>query len=128
MRFVHLYTGDDGRSHVRDLELATVADAGGVCFELRDHVQGLSVRDLPPGWTNDLHVAPRRQLVLQLQGVGEIVCGDGSRRTFGPGDLLLADDTTGEGHRSRTLEDPRRQLLIFLDPDLDLDAITEPAP
>jgi hypothetical protein len=125
LKVAHLYTGDDGRSHFRDLELATTTDPGGVLLELRGHVEGMSVRDLSPGWTNGFHTAPRRQFVLQLTGVGEIESGDGDVRRLGPGDLLLADDTTGEGHLSREVEGPRRQLLIFIDPALDLDALTE---
>jgi hypothetical protein len=128
MKLIHLYTGDDGRSHFRDLEVLTITDAGGLFFELRDSVQGMCVRDLPSSWTNGLHTAPRRQFVLQLTGVGELECGDGIARRLGPGDLLLADDTTGEGHLSREVEGPRRQLLIYLDPALDLDSFTEERP
>jgi quercetin dioxygenase-like cupin family protein len=76
-----------------------------------------------PGWSTEYHTAPRRQLVVQLSGVGELECGDGSTRQLRPGDLLLADDTTGEGHRSREVEGPRRQLLIYLDPALDVDTL-----
>jgi len=123
VKLIHLHTGADGRSHFRDLELAVTTDRAGVLFALADVGQGIEIRDLVPGWTNDLHVAPRRQLVLQLTGVGEIVCGDGSSRIVGPGDLLLADDLTGEGHRSREVEGPRRQLVLHLDPDFDVDSL-----
>jgi hypothetical protein len=123
LELTHLYTGDDGRSHFRDLEVTTTADIGGLFFELRDAVQGMCVRDLASGWSNGFHTAPRRQFVLQLIGVGELECGDGTVRRLGPGDLLLADDTTGEGHLSREVEGPRRQLLIYLDPTLDLDTL-----
>ena len=44
----------------------------------------------------------------------EIECGDGSTRILGPGDALLADDTTGQGHISRDLEGPRRSVWIGL--------------
>jgi hypothetical protein len=123
LKLFHLYTGSDGRSHFRDIELATVTDAGGVAWELRDHVEGMSIRVLVPGWSPGFHTAPRRQLVLQLTGVGELECGDGEVRRLGPGDLLLADDTTGEGHLSREVQGPRRQLLIYLDPTLDVDSL-----
>jgi hypothetical protein len=123
LKLLHLFTGSDGRSHFRDLELAVTVDAGGSFVELREAVQGISVRDLVPGWATDFHTAPRRQLVVQLSGVGELECGDGSIRRLHPGDLLLADDTTGEGHLSREVEGPRRQLLIYLDPALDIDAL-----
>lgn len=122
MKLIHLYTGPDGRSHFRDLALAVTEDRGGLLFELGDAVQGAEIRDLPAGWTNDFHTAPRRQLVLQLLGSGEINCGDGTSRIVGPGDLLLADDVTGEGHWSREIEGPRRQLIIAIDESLDVDS------
>lgn len=51
------------------------------------------------------HAAPQRQLVVILSGEGEIETSDGSRRRFRPGDMFLADDTTGDGHISRCLTD-----------------------
>ena len=42
--------------------------------------------------------------------------GDGSRRVLGPGDVLLAEDTTGRGHKSRSVDGrPRSCLFITLD-------------
>jgi hypothetical protein len=124
MRIVHLHTGSDGESHFADLEVEITEDAGGTKFELLTAVQGFAVRDLVASWSNDFHNAPRRQLVLQLNGRGEIVCGDGTSRVLGPGDLLLADDITGKGHISREVEGPRRLALIYLDPRADLGTIT----
>ena len=49
----------------------------------------------------------------------EIECGDRSKRRLGPGDILLADDTTGQGHLTREIEGPRRSLFIPLPDDLD---------
>jgi len=119
----HLYTGDDDRSHFADLSLGLTTGRGGALFELLAGLEGFAVRDLPPGWSRDFHNAPRRQLVIQLAGTGEIVCGDGTSRAFGPGDLLLADDVTGEGHVSREICGPRRQAYVYLDPELDLAAL-----
>ena len=122
MNITHLHTGPDGRSHFADLDVAVTEDAGGAWFQ-SVAVEGLVVRDLVSGFSNDFHICPRRALILQLTGVGEIECGDGTIRVFGPGDLLIADDTTGEGHISREVEGPRRQALIYLDPDLDLSTL-----
>jgi hypothetical protein len=33
----------------------------------------------------------------------EIGIGDGTKRRFGPGDVVLADDLTGRGHTTRSL-------------------------
>jgi hypothetical protein len=56
--------------------------------------------------------------VVNLTGSVEIEVGDGSRRMFGPGSILLAEDMTGEGHISRSVDDePRICLFVHLDGD-----------
>ena len=54
------------------------------------------------GWTVDLHPAPRRQVVFVVSGQLEIGLEDGTRQLFSPGDVFLADDTSGRGHTTRT--------------------------
>ena len=49
------------------------------------------------GW----HTAPRRQWCITLSGSVEIGIGDGTVKTFGPGDVFLAEDTTGQGHTAK---------------------------
>jgi hypothetical protein len=116
-----LYTGDDGRSHFEELDLPmTVSAAGAMSSPLA--AESIFVRDTsqagPAVW--DFHVAPRRQFALHLVGRTEIEVGSGERRTFGPGDLLLADDRTGQGHISREIEGPRLQVFAVLDDSVDL--------
>ena len=120
MRIIRLHTGTDGRSHLEDVELHTTARADGAGIELSDAVQGVALREVPPGLSSDFHCAPRRQLVIQLSGSGELVCGDGTSRVVGPGDVVLAEDTTGQGHISREISGPRTQAVVYLDPDYDL--------
>jgi hypothetical protein len=123
VHLIHLYTGADGTSHFEDIPLDMTAGPNGTGTELFSVVQGLLLREVPPGWAADYHNAPRRQLVVQLSGSGEIVCGDGTSRIVGPGDLLLCDDLTGQGHISREVSGPRAQAVIYLDPAFDLDTL-----
>ncbi len=51
------------------------------------------------------HVASRRQFVVVLSGELEVEVSNGNNRRFHPGDIVLADDTTGSGHISRVLSD-----------------------
>jgi hypothetical protein len=89
-----MYTGDDGKSHFEDLDqtqasqyfLSTIT-AKALVFKNDDN------RDIL-GW----HNAPRRQWCVTLSGTCEIGIGDGSKKTFGPGDVFLAEDVTGQGH------------------------------
>jgi hypothetical protein len=122
VRVTRLYTGDDGQSHFEDLELPLTATEIGA---MSSAVPTTSVffRDTANGGPEviDYHVAPRRQFVIHLAGAAEIEVGDGTKRRFGVGDVLLADDTTGQGHISREVEGPRLQLFAALADTVDLD-------
>lgn len=122
MLVTRIYSGDDGQSHFEELDLPlTVSDVGALSSAIP--IESIFFRDTseagPEVW--DFHVAPRRQLALHLTGRTEIETGDGSRRTFGPGDVLLADDLTGQGHISREVEGPRLQVFAVLSDRVDLD-------
>jgi quercetin dioxygenase-like cupin family protein len=63
-------------------------------------------------YTLDWHNAPRRQYGIQLEGEHEIEVGDGTKRLFRPGDILLAEDTTGRGHISRVLSSKLQKIVV----------------
>jgi len=63
------------------------------------------------------HPAPARQWVIMLRGTIEVTVGDGEARRFGPGDLVLAADTEGDGHTTLAIGDPPFEaLFIPVDP------------
>jgi hypothetical protein len=111
-RHVRLFAGDDGRSHLEELEVE---------LEQRDFAPPaapLSVGALgdaagsflpvagPAGWHGDVpHPTPRRQVFCVLAGRFRITVSGGASREFGPGDLLLLEDTWGEGHMTQFLTD-----------------------
>ena len=114
IRLVVLSSGDDGQSHVEERTIALTPDgrdqasswmpAGPVRFE-----------ESPPGSALDWHDAPQRQLVVTLSGTLEFVTRDGDHFRLGPGDVLLAEDTAGSGHRWRLVDDqPWRRLYVQL--------------
>lgn len=119
MRVVRIYTGADGRSHFEDLDVP-LAPASYGSLSPPVPVTGVLFRETPADGLLDFHPAPRRQLVVTLSGVVEVECGDGSRRRFGPGDIMLADDTTGQGHITREIQGPRRSLFLPLPESVDL--------
>ncbi|GAA5129573.1 cupin domain-containing protein [Pseudonocardia adelaidensis] len=58
------------------------------------------------------HPAPREQWVVMLRGVIEVRVTGGATRRFGPGDLVLAADTTGAGHVTVGAGDPPFEALF----------------
>jgi quercetin dioxygenase-like cupin family protein len=116
IKVVRLYTGPDNKSHFEDIQIS-LADAGKTGF-LSERVKatGVVFRITTGEYNYDFHPAPRRQYVVNLEGEVEIEVGDGTRRILRTGDILLAEDTTGQGHISRAVAGkPRKSLFITLD-------------
>ena len=64
---------------------------------------------------NPWHLAPGRMCVFALSGAVEIKVGDGGKRTLGAGDVLIAEDVTGQGHYIREVgSEPRVSLFVPL--------------
>ncbi len=102
---IRLFTGPDGRSHVE--RVALPADA----------LSATSVRfaETPAGSALDWHDAPTDQYVVTLTGTLEFVTRDGESFLLRPGDVLLAEDTSGSGHRWRLVDDqPWRRVYVTL--------------
>jgi hypothetical protein len=118
MKAARIYTGADGRSHFEDLDIPLKPSNYGTLSDLVPS-SGVIFRETPVGGALDFHVAPRRQFVITLAGLVEVECGDGTKRRFGPGDIMLADDTTGQGHITREVQGPRRSLFIPLPDSFD---------
>ncbi|HEU5188721.1 MAG TPA: hypothetical protein VFX14_03440 [Methylomirabilota bacterium] len=118
MKAARIYTGADGRSHFEDLDIPLKPSSYGTLSDLVPS-SGVIFRETPVGGALDFHVAPRRQFVITLAGLVEVECGDGTKRRFGPGDIMLADDTTGQGHITREVQGPRRSLFIPLPDSFD---------
>lgn len=75
----------------------------------------VTVEETASGGTLAWHTAPVRQLVVTLAGTLVFTTRDGEHFTLHPGDVLLAEDTSGSGHQWR-LEgtDPWRRIYVVL--------------
>lgn len=116
MQITRVYSGLDGQSHFEDvdIELKDLGVAGRISSTWA--ASGVQFREVDGEYHLDYHVAPRRQLVVNLTGSVELEVGSGEVRRFGPGSILLAEDTTGQGHISRHVDaEPRTCLFVHLD-------------
>ena len=96
---VRIYTGDDGQSHFEDLDAFTepvrrIATKPG---------EDLVFRRSPENSFSDWHNPSRRQYLFVLDGRLEVSVKDGSTRQFKAGDVLLAEDLTGQGHVTKSV-------------------------
>jgi quercetin dioxygenase-like cupin family protein len=109
VRYIRIYSAEDGGSRFEDVEVK------GEPAHIVDGIPPLLVSgpfpvntalfvDQPKDATDWLaHVSPRRQWVILLSGRVAVTTTDGERREFSPGDVILAEDTTGQGHLSTPL-------------------------
>lgn len=115
MEYTRLYTGEDNQSHFEDCVMPVEQSPTGRMSE-KMSATGIIFRENDPSYNLDWHPAPARQFVIMLEGLVEIEVGSGEKRLFQPGDILLAEDTTGQGHRSRIPDgNPRRSIFVTLD-------------
>ncbi len=105
MVLTRVFTGDDGRAQFGAVQLKTemLAAAGGIFPQSMVPSTATRFITFAAGTVLDWHPAPRRQFVTILAGACEIELADGSRKRFGPGEILLVEDTKGQGHRTHSL-------------------------
>jgi NADPH:quinone reductase-like Zn-dependent oxidoreductase len=116
MKITRLYTGDDNESHFEDVDIP-LEDKGAIGMLSRPlQATGIIFRETGAGYDYDWHPAPQRQFVIMLEGAVDIEVSGGMTRRFGPGDIVLAEDTGGRGHISRAVDGkPRRSIFVTLD-------------
>ena len=106
IRAYHLYTGPDGNSHVvrGSISNGALVDADSILF-----------KETPAHSSFDWHDAPALQYVITLSGVLEFTTLGGETFTIHPGEILLAEDSTGSGHKWRLMNDEpwKRAYVVF---------------
>ena len=62
----------------------------------------------------DFHTAPAKQYIILLDGEIEIETSSGDKRSFTNGAILVMEDITGRGHKTRNLK-PEIRTSIFIE-------------
>ncbi|NHC62959.1 hypothetical protein [Paenalcaligenes suwonensis] len=115
IRCVRLSTDDQGQSIIEEGFIDLPAGERGDLVGLPTNAVSISFRETSEGGSFDWHTAPARQYVLTLSGVLEFETRTGKRFQLSPGDVLLAEDTVGGGHKWRLLNnDPWRRAYVIL--------------
>ena len=108
-----IYTGDDGKTHAENYEVPLNSPRGATEMADPIAVANVQFRRTSSDYFIDWHTAPRKQFVITLAGESEVEIGDGSKIRLSPGHILLAEDTTGQGHISRAIGSEDR-ISLFL--------------
>ena len=115
--YVRVYAGADGETHFEDVHLPRERRESptGTVDEVTAPipVEGLVFRlVISEASDTEPHNAPQRLFIVQIDGTVEVEVSDGEKRVFGPGSVLLVEDTTGKGHVTRSLTPGPRATLI----------------
>jgi hypothetical protein len=108
--YVRLYSDSAGESHFENIEdELTLTDfappAAPLNLSTLLPAAQTGFLGAPSGWQGDWHPSSGRHLFFVISGEWEIETSDGEIRRFGPGSVLLVEDTSGKGHASRVISE-----------------------
>ncbi len=115
IKLIRLFTGDEGQSHfeVGEIEWHKLEEVNATSRS--EPARNISFEETAAGASLDWHNAPHRQYVVTLSGRLEFETRSGATQVVEPGDILLAEDTSGGGHRWRLIDDqPWRRVYVAL--------------
>jgi len=118
IRCVRIWTGQDGNSLFEEgmIDLPK-GERGDILSEIVA-TSSISFRETKSGGTFAPHDAPTRQFVITLSGTLEFETATGATFLIRPGDILLAEDTTGTGHSWKLMDDkPWRRAYVIVGAD-----------
>lgn len=121
IRCVRLWTGENGGSLFEEgwIDLSGMLRGDPVSEPVP--VLELSFQETPPGGSHDWHQDPVPRFVITLSGTLEFSTRSGATFTVGPGDVLLAQDNSGTGHKWEVIgDDPWRQAYVVYATGADL--------
>lgn len=113
IKLIRLYTGSDGQSHFTVGRMEWDQLEADSALSRSEPAQSIHFEETKAGANLDWHNAPHRQYVITLSGRLEFETRTGARQVVEPGDILLAEDTSGGGHRWRLIDDqPWRRVYV----------------
>ena len=113
MKITRIFCDENGESHFKDLEIPLV-DQGEIGFLSEDiTVKKLQFRVVSADYDYDFHCAPQKQYIVLLDGGVEIETSLGEIRKFRTGEILLVEDISGKGHKTKNLERKERTSLFI---------------
>ena len=113
VKVTRIFTGPDGKTKLEEYEVPLKSQNRGTDLSVTVPVTGLQFRRTTEAYDLDWHPAPRRQYIVTLAGESEIELEGGKKVRLGAGNILLAEDTTGQGHISRAVAGKDRISLVI---------------
>jgi hypothetical protein len=108
-----VYSDSNGDSHFEEIvmPLGQAGDIGSLTAAIP--TKEVIFREVEPTYDFDFHTAPQKQYIILLDGEIEMETSLGDKRIFKGGEVLLMEDITGKGHRTRNLQPVRRKSIFI---------------
>lgn len=113
MKVTRVYSDKNGDSQFEDVDIELFDNGEIGRLSKNIDVKSLQFRKVSPNYDYDFHHAPQKQYIVLLDGGVEITTSLGETRQFQTGEILLMEDTTGKGHKTKNLE-RRERTSIFI--------------
>lgn len=113
-RITRIYSDAFGESHFEDIDMPL--KEAGMIGHLSEPIPAKSVifREVLQSYDWNFHNAPNKQYIILLDGEIQIETSLGEVRNFKGGDILLAEDTTGKGHRTKNVIPAKRKSVFIV--------------
>lgn len=120
--YTRIYADSTGESHFSEerMELEAITPGRGIPptpASAPIPASGLRLFCPPAGGEAGWHPVPGRLFNLIISGEFEIEVSSGETRRFGPGSLILGEDTAGRGHRTRVVGRQRACFAMLMLPE-----------
>lgn len=121
MRCIRLWTDASGISRFEDGKLVLKTGSPVNLLSEKLPTKSISFAETQAGQSLDWHNAPAKQFVITLRGTLHFWNKLNESVVITPGDILLAEDTMGQGHAWKLIGDePWRRAYVILETDGDV--------
>jgi hypothetical protein len=108
-----VYADANGDSHFEDITIP-LNDGGEIGFlSEAQKADTVIFRKVISQYDYDFHNAPARQYIILMDGIIEIETSLGEKRRFTAGEILLMEDTTGKGHKTKNITTQMRSSIFI---------------
>jgi len=114
MKITKIFSDKNGESHFEDIEIPLINQGEIGCLSEDINVRKLQFRKVSADYNYGFHHAPQKQYIVLLDGGVEIETSLGEIRKFQTGEILLVEDLSGKGHKTKISKKKKEHHSLFI--------------